>query len=128
MAFILDDILRVPGQLLKRIVKVEKGRSPTRALFPDGSELRARRGEGSPPSDTTTEPHRTPWGPRWPKAALALAGVVVWPIRLAKWAVNEVRAQADGEMTDESPPKRRHRKRPSRRSRRSMEGETGRSG
>lgn len=86
MAFILDDILRVPGGLLKRIVKVEKGRSPTRTLFPDGSELKTRRGEGPPPSDTTAEPDRTALGSRWPKAALVLAGIVAWPIRLAKWA------------------------------------------
>jgi len=128
MAFILDDILRVPGGILRRIVTVKTGRSPARTLFPDGSELKTRRGEGSPPSDTTVEPDRTAWSPGWMKAALVLAGIVVWPIWLAKWAVTEVRDQADCEMTDESAPKRRRRKRSSRRSRRSTEGETGRPG
>jgi len=99
MAFLLDNILRVPGMLLGRIVKVKKG--STQRM--------------SPPPQTTPEPgartrragklaRRCQTGEdlEWPRTVSLLDNTLLTPLKFIRWVVNKVRKQVDLEITNES--------------------------
>ena len=98
MAFILDDILRLPDRLLCRIVKVNKG---SRQMMLRGSgttdEPRARtRRDGEPAGR-----HRTDEDLEWPTTVSILDNIVLAPLTFIRWAVNKVRRQVDSRITNE---------------------------
>ena len=99
MAFILEDILRLPGKLLRRVAKVKK-RSWRMMLSRSGttwgSAWRGRRGKKA------NRRHRTGEGLRWPKPVLVLGRTVLAPLKLVRRAVNKVRRRVDAETAKES--------------------------
>ena len=99
MAFILDDILRVPGKLLRRVVTVKKGsrRMMLRASeTTDGPASKGRRGKDSGRRCRIGEDLE------WPKTVSLLDNIVLAPLKFVRWVVNKVRAQVDLEITNES--------------------------
>ena len=97
--FILDDILRVPGVLVRRIVTVKKG---SRQMMLRGSQTTVEpgartRGGGKPAGRCQTGEDL-----EWPKTAPLLDNTVLAPLKIVRWVVNKVRRQVDLEITNES--------------------------
>jgi hypothetical protein len=97
MAFIVDDILRVPAKLLRRVVTVKKG---SRQMLlgsetTDGPASKARREKDS------SRRYRIGEDLVWPQTLAILDNTVLAPLKLIRWVVNKVRHQADSEITNE---------------------------
>jgi len=99
MAFILDDILRLPGKLLRRVVKVKKGSRQMMLLgsgTTDGPASKGRRAKDS------SRRCRTGEDLVWPQTLAILDNTVLAPLKFVRWVVNRVRRQVDLDITSES--------------------------
>ena len=98
MAFLVDDILRIPGTLLRRIVKVKKG---SRQMLLGSETTDGPRSKGPRPRHPSRA-DRTGEDLVWPKTLAILDNTVLAPLKFVRWVVNRVRQQADLEITNES--------------------------
>ncbi len=101
MAFILDDILRIPGKLLRRVIKVKKGSRQMMLLgseTTDGPASKGRRGKDS------RRRYRTGEDLVWPKTLAILDNTVLAPLKFVRWIVNRARRQVDLDIANESDP------------------------
>ena len=99
MAFILDDILRLPGKLLRRVVKVKKGSRQMMLLgsgTTDGPASKGRRAKDS------SRRCRTGEDLVWPQTLAILDNTVLAPLKFVRWIVNSVRRQVDLDIANES--------------------------
>lgn len=100
MAFLIDDILRAPGTLLRRIVKVKKG---SRQMLL-GSETTDGPASKDHRTNHPSRTNRTGKDLECPKTLPILDNTVLAPLKLISWVVNRVRRQVDLEITNESDP------------------------
>ncbi len=101
MAFIIDDILRVPGKLLRLVVTVKKG---SRQMMLLGSETTDQPRAGTRRGGKPARRYRTGEDLKWPKTVFILDNTVLAPLKFVRWVVNRVRRQVDSEITNESDP------------------------
>jgi len=99
MAFILDDILRIPGKLLRRVVTVKKG---SRQMMLLGSETTDGPASRGPCARRSSRGHQTGEDLVWPKTLAILDNTVLAPLKFVRWIVNSVRRQVDLAIANES--------------------------
>ena len=99
MASILDDILRIPGKLLRRVVTVEKGSRQMMLLGSETTDGPASRGSRARRS---SRGHQTREDLVWPKTLAILDNTVLAPLKFFRWVVNSVRRQVDLDIANES--------------------------
>ena len=99
MAFVLDDILRIPGKLLRRVVTVKKG---SRQMMLLGSETTDGPASRGPRATRSSRGHQTGEDLVWPKTLAILDNTVLAPLKFVRWVVNSVRRQVDLDIANES--------------------------
>ena len=97
MAFLVDNLLRIPGTLVRRIVKVKKG---SRQMLLGSETTDGPASKGHREKDSSRR-YRIGEDLEWPKTVPILDNTVLAPLKFVRWVVNRVRRQVDMEMTNE---------------------------